>query len=288
MEVNNFESNIKQENFDISNTKINEVIPYAYGKPITKEEIEELYSYESAICKIKHGISDSGIGFFCEINDDTIPFKKALFTNNHVLNEKSIDINKEIKLEYCKEEKKISITKNRKVFTKKEFDYICIEIFDTDNINKFFKIDENINNDKNSLKNKDIFILQYPSGELSYDSGTILDIKDDILSHSISTDKVSSGSPLIKRNNINLIIGIHVGGHDIENFGHKIKYNFATPFDIIIKDIKLQLSNKNLNEYKNRINIIYEILKDKDSNMKIFGQNFVKNNKENIKLIIFK
>ena len=288
MEVNNFESNIKQENFDISNTKINEVIPYAYGKPITKEEIEELYSYESAICKIKHRISDSGIGFFCEINDDTIPFKKALFTNNHVLNEKSIDINKEIKLEYCKEEKKISITKNRKVFTKKEFDYICIEIFDTDNINKFFKIDENINNDKNSLKNKDIFILQYPSGELSYDSGTILDIKDDILSHSISTDKVSSGSPLIKRNNINLIIGIHVGGHDIENFGHKIKYNFATPFDIIIKDIKLQLSNKNLNEYKNRINIIYEILKDKDSNMKIFGQNFVKNNKENIKLIIFK
>ena len=288
MEVNNFESNIKQENFDISNTKINEVIPYAYGKPITKEEIEELYSYESAICKIKYGTSGPGIGFFCEINDDDIPFKKALFTNNHILNEKSININKQIKFEYCKEEKIINISKVRKVLTKKELDYTCIEIFDTDNINKFFKIDENINNDKNSLKNKDIFILQYPSGELSYDSGTILDIKDDILSHSISTDKVSSGSPLIKRNNINLIIGIHVGGHDIENFGHKIKYNFATPFDIIIKDIKLQLSNKNLNEYKNRINIIYEILKDKDSNMKIFGQNFVKNNKENIKLIIFK
>ncbi len=74
------------------------------NKEITKEEIEELYSYESAICKIKFGTSVSGIGFFCEINDDNIPFKKALFTNNHILNKENIGINKEIKLEYYKKE----------------------------------------------------------------------------------------------------------------------------------------------------------------------------------------
>jgi len=105
-----------------------------------KQIIKELYSYENAICKIKYGASGSGIGFFCEINDDAIPFKKALFTRNHILNQKIIDINKQIKFEYCKEEKIINITKIRNVLTKKELDYTCIEIFDEDNIINFLKL----------------------------------------------------------------------------------------------------------------------------------------------------
>ena len=67
-------------------------------------------------------------------------------------------------------------------------------------------------------------------------------------------------------------------------------YNVATPLDIVIKDIKCQLSNNN-NKYKTKINLIYE-KKDEnnydsyeDSN-KIFGSKFVENNKDNIKLII--
>ena len=278
-------SQYKQKNIVIPNKITKEIISYEYGKPITKEEIDELYSYESAICKIKYGTSDSGIGFFCEINDDDIPFKKALFTNNHILNEKSLDINNEIKFEYFKEEKSIIITQNRIVFTSKELDYTCIKIFDTDKINKFFKIDQNIINNKDSLKNKEIFILQYPSGELSHDSGKILDIKNDILSHSVSTDKDSSGSPLIERYNINLIIGMHVGGQDIENTGNKIKYNFATTFDVIIKDIKVQLPNKIIHEFIT-INLIYEKSKDKDSNNNIFSEKFIENNRENIILKI--
>ena len=285
MGVSNSEISKEQKNIDKPNIIINEVIPDKNVKPITKEELEELYSYESAICKIKYGTSGPGIGFFCEINDDAIPLKKALFTNNHILNEKSININKEIKFEYCKEEKIINISKNRRVIARKELDYTCIEIFDTDKINKFFKIDENIINNKDTLKNKEIFILQYPSGELSHDSGKILDIKNDILIHSVSTDKGSSGSPLIKRDNINLIIGMNVGGHDLENSNNKIKYNFANPFDVIINDIKLQISNLIFKEYIT-INLIYEKSKDKDSNNYIFGQKFVENNRENIILKI--
>ena len=64
--------------------------------------------------------------FFCELDDEAIPFKKALFTNNHILNEKSIDIKKEIKFEYCKEEKIIKITENRKVFINNNLHYIYI------------------------------------------------------------------------------------------------------------------------------------------------------------------
>jgi len=251
------------------------VSQYKKNKPITKEEIDELYSYESAICKIN--FETSGIGFFCEINDDDFPFKKALFTNNHVLNKENIGINKEIKFEYCKEEKSIIITENRIVFTKRDLDYTCIEIFDTDKINKFFKIDENIINNKDSLKNKEIFILQYPSGELSHNSGTILDIENDIISHNAPTDKDSSGSPLIKRNNINLIIGIHIGGKDTESFDNNNNFNIATAFDVIIKDIKGQMST---------IDLIYEKSKDNDSNNNIFGEEFVNNNKENIILKI--
>ena len=48
-----------------ANIKINdECISDTHGKPINKEEIEELYRYESAICIIKVENSGSGTGFF--------------------------------------------------------------------------------------------------------------------------------------------------------------------------------------------------------------------------------
>ena len=126
----------------------------------------ELYSYKSATCKIRfesliEGKKEPffGTGFFCEIYDKNIPFNKALFTNNHVLNENKIKINEQVEFEYLGETIKINITKDRKTFTDKKLDYTCIQILDTDNINKFFSIDETILNNKNSLKNKDIFIF---------------------------------------------------------------------------------------------------------------------------------
>jgi len=64
----------------------------------------------------------------------------------------------------------------------------------------------------------------------------------------------SSESPLIKRDNINFIVGIHRDGN--ESSGNK--YNYATFFDAIIKDIKFQISNKNINKFRNTINLIYE------------------------------
>ena len=217
------------------------------------------------------------------------------FTNNHILNNNKIEIGKEIEFEYLKNIKKIKITKNRKVFTNEKLDYTCIEIFNTDEINKFFRVDETIFFNKDCIKNKEIFILQYPYGEkLCYGLGRILDIKDNLIIHSASTLEGSSGSPLIKRYNNNIIFGIHLGGDKIK------KYNFATPFDNIIIDIKYQLSHNKINlinnnntiEYRNRINLIYyknssESLKDNnnDSN-RIFGEIFVKYNKDNIKLII--
>ena len=96
-------------------------------------------------------------------------FRKTLFTNHHILDENSIQINKQIEYESCGKKNTITITKDRKVFTNKDLDYTCIEILDTDKINNFFIIDRTFFNDKDSLKKKEIFILQYPGEVLKHD-----------------------------------------------------------------------------------------------------------------------
>ena len=69
---------------------IKEGIIQGHGSPITKDEILNLFKMEKSMCKISFetidGKKGKGSGFFCEI-DINFPFKYALFTNNHVLNE---------------------------------------------------------------------------------------------------------------------------------------------------------------------------------------------------------
>ena len=237
-----------------------------HASPMTEIETEKLLSYKSATCKIKFE-KGFGTGFFCEINEERIPFKKALFTNNHILNENSIQ--NEIEFEYCGENKKIKIN-DRYKFTDKELDYTCIEIFENDGVNNYFKIERSFE------KDSEIFILQYPNGNFSHASGKIIDINNERFLHSASTDNGSSGSPLIKRNCINSVIGIHYG-RKMEN--EKITHNLGTSFEYIIKDITDTLSGNNIKLKYNTNN------KDKNRN-RIFGTKFVENNRENIKLVI--
>ena len=281
----------KQQNGS-SNIKLDVAIS-THGSPIPESESKALYSNKVSMCKIKYKIkkgkelvNKSGTGFFCEINDDSIPFKKALFTNNHVLNETKLQIGGEIEFEYLKEMKKIKITKDRRTFTRKDdklgMDYTCIEIFDADEIKNFFGIDKTIFGNKNILKKQEIFVLQYPKGgELSFDHGIIIDIGDNQIKHSVSTLEGSSGSPIIKRYNNTLVLGIHFGG---ENDG---RCNYATPFDIIIKDIKNKLlSDSKIKEYRKNINLIYCKISNDSNPNNIFGKEFVEINKDNIRLII--
>jgi len=234
------------------------------NEPINKKEIEELFKKEDALCKIKSQkiingklIDIDGSGFFLEINVKNILFKKCLLTNNHILNEKDIKLNNEIKLKYKNKIKRIKITKNRKVYTNEELDYTCIEIFDKDNINEYFKIDENIIvYSIEKYKNKEIFILQYQEGnEILFSSGIILKIKDNKIMHNCSIIKGSSGSPIILRNFDNSKIGLHCDSNRYNNF------NKSTNIISIINHIK----SYNKNNY-----IIAEIeIKEKDVNKKM-------------------
>ena len=252
----------------------------------SSNEIENIYlNKQSSMCKIMYRKDEHlviGTGFFCEINEDNIPFKKALFTNRHVLNKSFIQEGKEIIFECMDIKNRIKFFKNRIIITcKDDYDYTCLEILDSDNItNNFFKIDKEILGDRNKLKNTEIFVLQYPGGgDLKISSGKILEIENGIIHHDANTLKGSSGSPLIKRKNnnySNFIIGIHFAG--VEN-----QYNLAIPFDIIIKDIKDQIisfSIEIIDNYMCRIN--YELNRQKITDLGILIKIPIYNSNNNL------
>ena len=89
-----------------------------------------------------------------------------------------------------------------------------------------------------TLKKTEIFLLQFPNRKnISFSDGKIISFDvDNKIHHSASTDKDSSGSPIIKRCEDNYIIGLHFGWYT-EN-ENKFIYNLSIPFDIIINDIK--------------------------------------------------
>ena len=280
-----------------------ESIIQGHGRPIEKDEIFNLFKMEKSMCKIpyenKKGEKCQGSGFFCEFAFK-FPIKYALFTNNHVLNELNIEIGKTIHFEcleksffsfsYNKVQKEIKITDKRKIFTNKELDYTCIELFESDDILDYFKIDSNIfKYDKNDLKDNDIFILQFPNGNLSFSYGKILSLKDNEINHSASTEGGSSGSPIIRRSKENNIIGLHYGG--IKN-----KYNLATCFDSILDNIKEQNNEINciyiINNNETEINLLHdynECLKSWRENRKqiyLDAKNNILEMKENIEIYV--
>jgi hypothetical protein len=114
-----------------------ESIIEGHGKPITKEEIFDLFKMEESICKIKFQRIENnklkegkGSGFFCEIKTDEFPLKYCLFINNHILNETNIKTNNTIYFECLKDskyvEQKIKINEDRKVYTNYMYRNIAI------------------------------------------------------------------------------------------------------------------------------------------------------------------
>ena len=308
-----FETKIKESNPNlIKESNI-------HGKNLTLTEIQKLYDYgKKRMCKINiNNIQESG--FFLEIKNNlnlNIPFKRALFTNNHVISEKLLIDKSNINLNYIDKNKsyiskylnieeielfslqnynnKNSSNLKRKIFTDEFLDYTCIEIFDNDNIiNNISYFHNNINQleNKNYKEDKeDIFVLYYPSQQdLSYSLGQIIQIDNPLIYYSALTEQGSSGSPLIKRDNFR-IIGIHFGG--IQN-----NINFTNNIDNILIDINNKV--KYINSIKDMVNnLIKEKFIDKNkkyefSNIKLLKagkigniyQGIIKENK-NLALII--
>jgi len=250
-------------------------------KPASFENTEKILSQmKNCICKIHKNNGEKGTGFFCKIPYQS-KLLKVLITNNHVLNENDLKNNNIIKytLKDDKQIRKIKIDNNkRKIYTSKKLDITFIEIKQNeDNINEFLEIDESIINQTKEFieatyKNKSIYLSHYPQGENIAVSYGILDkINNEEINHFCNTSKGSSGSPIFSLDNFK-VIGIHCGSSKDENEncnkGIFIKYP--------IKEF-----NKQNRQNKTIFNLSYKIHSYSfisDSDIRIFGDVFVRNN----------
>ena len=238
-----------------------EVMLYKMPIPIPVKGVETiLYQMKNCVCKIYQENGGTGTGFFCNIPYFNKPF---LMTNNHVLKKEDIENNKIIKLEINEEIKVIKLDSERKKYTNEELDITFIEIkSDKDDIKNYMEIDKDINKNEEKLeleyRNKSIYIIHYPKGELNVSYGLIDNlIKCKKIYHCCNTEYGSSGSPILSMKTYE-VIGIHYGGNSKRNIGTFIKYAIQ------------QLKNEKI-KYKNEINIKYKIDKiEEDEDKEVF------------------
>ena len=194
-----------------------------YPKSVTLESTKKIIEQmEKTICKIISNDGDKGTGFFCKIPFVNNNKLSVLLTNNHVIN----DLKKNFTIYYNNKFIKIEL-ENRKKYTNKEYDITIIEIKEEDKIEEYLEIDEMIMEEgsNTSYVNESIYLLQYLEEKLvSY--GIINNIMEDKkydFSHLCSTDKGSSGSPIINIKN-NKVIGIHKEAINNYNKGLFLNY----------------------------------------------------------------
>ena len=101
---------------------------------ITTDKLELiLFQANNCICDIKCAINGHGTGFFCKLPlEGSSNCVHVLITNNHVLENKDIELGKKIKFTKEKETKnyEIVIDSNRVVYSDKKSDTTFIEIKD--------------------------------------------------------------------------------------------------------------------------------------------------------------
>ena len=148
-------------------------------------------------------------------------------------------------------------------------DATVIQILPEDKIPKEFylSINEDYIDNYDSLSNKDIAIIQYLQGKLTYSYGKTKQIDKYEIIHTANTKPGSSGRPIFLINTIK-VVGIHQGGDKkkSENYGYcigpifnffryfsdnkKIMNNYMYNQIEIIKrnqDIKKNVNNNNIN-----------------------------------------
>ena len=188
--------------------------PKAVSFEQTKKILEQM---EKCTCVIKIK-NTNGTGFFCKVphNERQIP---VLMTNFHVLYDKDEKIRDEkiICIQF-KENNVKEFGEDRIIYKSKKYDTVIIKIRNEDNINNFFELDDNLLS-KNPLlyKNESIYTIHYPSTKLSVSYGIVNDIQKNFeIKHACSTDKGSSGSPILKLDN-NKIFAIHKQANNEED-----------------------------------------------------------------------
>ena len=227
------------------------------SEPITIEETQKiLEQMTNCICKVKSkGIY--GTGFFCRIRFLDNTFIKVLTTSYQILDEHYFKENNEINLIINNQARIINLNKKRKIYSNKDFDLTLIEIKESDKINDYFELDENIlsqENPKLFYENKTIYIIQYLNMEkASVSYGIFNDLIDSEIKHTCSIKPGSNCSPILNSMN-NKIIGI-------SKISEKNENNKGIFLKVPINEFKKQIEAKEEIKEK-KVNIIDNKLKD--------------------------
>lgn len=237
----------------------------------------------------------SGTGFLLKIpfgnKNKLLP---VLITNSHVINGDYLKNNRY--LVACKADQNniynIDFNIPRRFYTNKDLDCTIIEIKHEDNfgLKYFLEVDEDIEEDDlNSIyEDKSAYTIHFPKGnDAAYDIGKIKKIipyPHCLILHQCNTDYGSSGCPILSYETFK-VIGIHRGADNLNNFncGTFIKY----PIEKFYEEMK-NLGKDYFENYfdgTNSIDIFYKI-KDNQKKLKLFGDDFVKHNKNKCKIII--
>ena len=199
-----------------------------------------LSQMKNNICQVCKN-NAKGTGFFCKIPLDNKKFLPVFITNYHVIDEKFLKEEKNILLLINNGKKintvSISLT-NKFYYINKRDDITIVEIKqNTDNINYFLELDENILNDPKGYVGNTIYTLHYPSffaqdkAAVSY--GIIKEINQDYnhdFYHYCCTTSGSSGSPILNLSN-NKIIGVHKSASKKFNIGSFLRYSLKECID---------------------------------------------------------
>ena len=257
-----------------------------------------LEQMKNKICKIcfKDDCNE-GIGFLCKIpfpNNYKLP---VFITNYHEININIIKLKKELEIEI---NNKIINIENKYIFANENYDITIIEIEENkENENHFLELDDNILYE--SILNyigKPIYILHYPNyleiGKAILSYGTIKnqfkDKKYNFMSY-YCTENGSSGSPILNLSN-NKVIGIHKQKEDknynIGTFLNNVLIEFIYKYNLTQTKkeniIDYNIKNNIIENQVNEITIKYQLRNERK--IRIFGYNFVVNNKKNCTIII--
>jgi len=212
-------------------------------------------------------------------------FLSFFVTCYHVLGEDDLKDGFVFGIKINSQTKNIKINNSRNIYKNKELDVTFIEIISQDQIDikDCLEIDDIIkNNDINTLgtyfTKKSIYIMHHPKdSDIVVSVGLSINLTENTISHKCITDHGSSGSPILSLDNLK-IVGIHCGNKNIESLNHNVGVLIKNPINEFLQQI---IQRKKYSELtlKYKLNI-------SSSKIKLFGEEFVNNNKDNCKMII--
>ena len=165
-----------------------------------------------------------------------------------------------------KQAKIIDLTKKREKYFNEEYDVTIIELKESDNINNFIELDDNLFKDKSKTfyEHESIYVLHYPNNNALVSYGILIELNNFEIKHICNTDNGSSGSPILNLKTCK-VIGIHKEGSNVFNFNKGTLLKF--PLNDFIKKIKIKSTN---------------IIKTNNNNIKDESHNNESNKNENI------